>query len=49
MDHQIICLIIVVMQAWLVLSENEVGLEADHVVQEAAELIDFTANDDVRS
>lgn len=36
------------MKARLLLWKNEVGLEADYIMQEAAELIDFTAHNDIR-
>ena len=44
MDHQLRIGFVIVMKAWLFLWQNEIGLEADHIVQETAELIDLTAH-----
>ena len=49
MNHQLICGIIVVVEAWFVLLKDKVGLKTDYIVQESAELIHLTANHDVRS
>ena len=49
MDHQLAVGVVVVVQTGLVLAQDEVGLEADHVMEEAAELVDLTLNDDVRA
>ena len=49
MDHQGIVIFIIIMQAWLLLSENKVMLKANNIVQEAAELVYFATNNDVRS
>ena len=35
------------MKAWLFLGKNKVGLKADYIVQEATELIDLTAHNDI--
>lgn len=49
MDHQLAIGLVVVMQPRLVLAQNKVGFEADDVVEEASELVDFAAHDDVGS
>ena len=48
-DHQLAVDFVIIVQTGLVLRENEVGLEADHIVKESSELVDFTPNDDVRA
>ena len=48
-DHQLIVRVVVVMQPGLVLRQNEIGFEANDVVEEAAELVDFAAHNDVRA
>lgn len=47
MDHQLAVHFVVVVKARLVLRQDEVRLEADHVVEEAPKLVDLTADDDV--
>lgn len=49
MDHQLVVVFIIVVQSGLILRENEIRLEANHVMQEASELINLTAHDDVWS
>jgi len=49
MDHQGIVIFIIIMQTRLLLRENKVRLKANNIVQEAAELVNFATNNDVRS
>ena len=47
MDHQLVVQIIVVVQSWLVLRQDEIGLKANNVVQESSEFVNFAAHDNV--
>lgn len=47
MDHHLIVGAVIIVQAWLVLTQNEIRLKADHIVEEPAELVDFRANNDI--
>ena len=48
-DHQLVGRIVVIVQTRFVLRKDEVRLEADHIVQKTAELVNFTADDNVGS
>ena len=41
MNHHLIIGVIIIVQAWLILAEDEVGLKADHIIEEATELVDL--------
>ena len=45
MDHQLVVGFIIVVQSWLILRENKIRLEANHVMEEASELINLAAHD----
>lgn len=47
MDHHLVVRIIIVMEARLVLAQNKIGLKADYVVEESAELVNLRADNDV--
>lgn len=47
MDHHLVVRIIIVMEARLVLTQNKIGLKADYVVEESAELVNLRADNDV--
>ena len=47
MDHHLIVWCIVVVETRLLLRQNEVRFEADHVVQEASELVYLASHDNV--
>lgn len=49
MDHQLVVGFIIVVQSWLILRENKIRLEANHVMEEASELINLAAHDDIWS
>ena len=47
MDHHLVVRIIIVMEARLILTQNKIGLKADYVVEESAELVHFRADNNV--
>ena len=47
MDHHLVVRIIIVMEARFVLAQNKIGLKADYVVEESAELVNLRADNDV--
>lgn len=47
MDHHLVVGVIVVVQAWFVLAQDKIRLEADYVVEEAAELVNFRTHSDI--
>ena len=49
MNHQLAVCVIVVVQARLVLAQDEVRLKADDIVEEATELVNFAAYDNIRA
>ena len=48
-NHQLAVCVIVVVQARLVLAQDEVRLKADDIVEEATELVNFAAYDNIRA
>ena len=49
MDHHLTVCGVVVVEPRLILTQYKIGLEADHVVEEATELVDLGADNDVRA
>ena len=41
MNHHLIIGVIIIVQAWFILTEDEVGLKADYIIKEATELVDL--------
>ena len=49
MDHQAVVGVVVVVQAGLVLGQDEIRFETNDVVEESSELINLASDNDVRA
>ena len=49
MNHKLVVGVVVIVKTRFVLAQNKIRLEADHIVEEATELVDLTLYNDVRA
>ena len=47
MNHELFVCIVIVVQSWLVLTQDEIGLKADHIVKESSKLVNFASKHNV--